>query len=161
GLGISASALADYSDYDQGPTVSTVQGPVRGFTKNGVNVFLGIPYAAPPVGKLRWQPPAPPAHHGLLNATQYPSSCELTELQSFGGPERMSEDCLYLNIFTAGGSHGRGLPVIVWLPGGGNVEGESTDYDGSKLATGGPLGTPTVVVTINYRLGLFGFLSEQ
>lgn len=163
GLGISAPALADHSDNDQGPTVNTVQGPVRGFTKNGVNVFLGIPFAAPPVGKLRWQPPAPAARHGLLDATQFASSCGVTELQSFGAPPHASEDCLYLNVFapnTRAGGHGRGLPVIVWIYGGGNVEGESNDYDGTKLATGGPLGTPTVVVTFNYRLGLFGFLSE-
>jgi para-nitrobenzyl esterase len=164
GLGISAPTLAHNSDNDRGPTVNTSDGPVRGFTKNGVNVFLGIPYAAPPVGKLRWRPPAPAARHGLLDATQYADSCEVTELQSFGGPKSMSEDCLYINVFTSnvhGGSHGKGFPVIVWIYGGGNVEGESNDYDGTKLATGGPLGTPTVVVTFNYRLGLFGYLSEQ
>jgi para-nitrobenzyl esterase len=84
----------------------------------------------------------------------------VTEQQSFGGPERTSEDCLYLNVFTTG-NKGAAKPVIVWLYGGGNVEGESNDYDATKLATGGPLGTPTVVVTLNYRLGLFGFLSES
>lgn len=163
-FGILAPALAHNSDNSQGPTVNTVDGPVRGFTKNGVNVFLGIPYAAPPVGNLRWRPPAPAARHGLLDATHYADSCEVTELQSFGGPKSMSEDCLYINVFTAnvhGGNHGKAMPVIVWIYGGGNVEGESNDYDGSKLATGGPLGTPTVVVTFNYRLGLFGYLSEQ
>ncbi len=162
GLATTPALAGGDGDNDGGPTVSTVDGPVRGFTKNGVNVFLGIPYAAPPVGKLRWQPPAPPAHHGLLDATQYASSCEVTELQAFGAPAHMSEDCLYVNVFTKKtGRQGKGLPVIVWIYGGGNVEGESNDYDGTKLATGGPLGTPTVVVTFNYRLGLFGFLSEQ
>jgi para-nitrobenzyl esterase len=142
-----------------GSAVSTTDGPVKGFITNGVNTFLGIPYAAPPVGDLRWMPPQPPEKHGLLDATQFAPSCEVTEQQSFGGPERTSEDCLYLNVFTTG-SKGAAKPVIVWLYGGGNVEGESNDYDASKLATGGPLGTPTVVVTLNYRLGLFGFLSE-
>lgn len=159
------AALAPFVAFaDNGPKVKTIEGSVEGFTKDGVSVFLGIPYAAPPVGKLRWQPPAPVAHYGHLDATQYAPSCEVTESQSFGGPVRESEDCLYLNVFTTNphaSNHGKGMPVIVWLPGGGNVEGESTDYDGSKLATGGALGTPTVVVTINYRLGLFGFLSEQ
>ncbi len=92
------------------------------------------------------------------------NSCEVTEQQSFGGPERASEDCLYVNVFTTGkggGPKGRLKPVIVWIYGGGNVEGEANDYDGSKQATGGPLGTPTVVVTFGYRLGLFGFLSES
>ena len=96
--------------------MNTTDGPVHGFEKNGVNIFLGIPYAAPPVGKLRWKPPAPPGHHGLLDATQYADSCEVTEQQSFGGPERASEDCLYVNVFTTGqggGPKGRLKPVIV------------------------------------------------
>jgi len=89
-----------------------------------VNVFLGIPFAAPPVGDLRWKPPAAPAKHDLLDATQYSDSCWVTEQQSFGGPERTSEDCLYLNIFTTG-TKGAAKPVIVWIYGGGNVEGEA------------------------------------
>src|SRR5262249_28795009 len=71
----------------QGPTVSTTDGPVRGFVKNGVNTFLGIPYAAPPVGPLRWMPPQPPAKHGLLDATEYANTCpQVTELGAFAGP---------------------------------------------------------------------------
>ena len=124
-----------------------------------MNQFLGIPYAAPPTGSLRWKPPAPPAHHALLDATEFANSCpQVTELGAFAGPATIDEDCLYLNVFTTGTSPKK--PVIVWIHGGGNVDGETADYDGSKLATGGPLGTPTVVVSINYRLGLFGFLSE-
>ena len=138
---------------------------MQGFEKNGVNIFLGIPYAAPPVGKLRWKAPQSPGHHGLLDATQYANSCpQVTELGAFAGPSSTSEDCLYLNVFTtgkSGGYKGGSKPVLVWIHGGGNVDGETADYDASKQATGGPLGTPTVVVTINYRLGLFGFLSES
>ena len=142
----------------KGPTVSTTDGPVQGFVKNGVNTYLGIPYAAPPVGALRWMPPAPAAHHALLDATEFANTCpQVTELGAFAGPSSTTEDCLYLNVFTTGGSN---KPVIVWIYGGGNVDGETNDYDGSKLATGGPSGTPAVVVTINYRLGLFGFFSN-
>jgi para-nitrobenzyl esterase len=145
---------------DNGPTVSTSDGPVRGFVQNGVNEFLGIPYAAPPIGDLRWKPPAPPAKHGLLDATQFANTCpQVTTLGPFAGPTSTTEDCLYLNVFTTGTSMKK--PVLVWIHGGANLDGESNDYDGSKLATGGPLGTPTVVVTINYRLGLFGILSES
>ena len=151
--------------HGNGPTVNTNDGPVQGFQKNGVNIFLGIPYAAPPVGKLRWKAPQSPGHHGLLDATQYANSCpQVTELGAFAGPSSTSEDCLYLNVFTtgkSGGYKGGSKPVLVWIHGGGNVDGETADYDASKQATGGPLGTPTVVVTINYRLGLFGFLSES
>jgi para-nitrobenzyl esterase len=161
GVAASAPALATGGGFfDFGPTVVTRDGPVRGVVKNGVNVFLGIPYAAPPVGALRWRPPAPAARHGLLDATEFANSCpQVTELGAFAGPAAIDEDCLYLNVFTTG-SRGLLKPVIVWIHGGGNVDGETADYDGSKLATGGPLGTPTVVVTINYRLGLFGFISE-
>jgi para-nitrobenzyl esterase len=158
----SAPALAGLSDiFNVGPVVNTQDGPVRGVVKSGVNAFLGIPYAAPPVGALRWKPPAAPGHHGLLDATEFANSCpQVTELGAFAGPASTSEDCLYLNVFTTN-THGPLKPVIVWIHGGGNVDGETVDYDGSKLATGGPLGTPTVLVSINYRLGLFGFLSES
>ena len=64
-----------------GPVVVTKDGPVRGLFANGVNAYLGIPYAAPPVGDLRWRPPAPPAHHGLIDATQFANTCpQVTEL---------------------------------------------------------------------------------
>jgi para-nitrobenzyl esterase len=144
-----------------GPVVVTKDGPVRGLFANGVNAYLGIPYAAPPVGDLRWRPPAPPAQHGLIDATQFANTCpQVTELGAFAGPSSTTEDCLYLNVFTTG-TGGRQKPVLVWIHGGGNVDGETNDYDGSKLATGGPLGTPIVVITMNYRMGLFGFLSES
>jgi len=144
-----------------GPVVSTAEGQVRGFVKNGVNIFLGIRYAAPPVGNLRWRPPAPVEKwQGTLDATTYGNTCpQVTELGAFAGPSSTTEDCLYLNVFTTGNTEKR-KPVIVWIHGGGNVDGESNDYDGSKLATGGPLGEDTVIVTMNYRMGLFGFVSH-
>ena len=147
---------------DNGPVVRTNEGPVRGFVKDGVNVFLGIPYAAPPVGALRWQPPQPvEPWREPRDATAYGNICsQTTTLGVFAGPASIDEDCLYLNVFTT--RHGRGQknPVLVWIHGGGNFDGASNDYNGSKLATGGPLGSPTVVVTINYRLGLFGYLAH-
>jgi para-nitrobenzyl esterase len=163
GLAISP-AIAKNNNGNNGPTVKTTDGKVRGFTKNGVNIFLGIPYAAPPVGNLRWQPPQQVKRwKGTLDATEFASNCpQVTGLGAFAGPTSTNEDCLYLNVFTTGSVknvHKR-KPVIVWIHGGGNIDGESTDYDGSKLAKGGPNGTPTVVVTMNYRLGLFGTFSH-
>jgi len=161
---LSTSATAQEGDERaDGPVVQTSEGPVRGFVRDGVYEFLGIPYAAPPVGALRWMPPQPVAHwRELLKATKFANTCaQVTELGVFAGPPNINEDCLYLNVFTTRlGGEERGNAVLVWIHGGGNVDGESNDYDGSKLATGGPLGTPTVVVTLNYRLGLFGFLAH-
>lgn len=149
---------------NDGPVITTTDGKVQGLTKDGVNIFLGIPYAAPPVGKLRWQPPQSAKRwKGTLNATEYASNCpQVTELGAFAGPTSINEDCLYLNVFTTGTPKktNKKKPVIVWIHGGGNIDGESNDYDGSKLATGGPSGTPAVVVTMNYRLGLFGTFSH-
>jgi para-nitrobenzyl esterase len=168
---LSTAAIAqEGDDWDDGQVVQTSEGPVRGFVRNGVYEFLGIPYAAPPVGALRWMPPHPVAHwRDPLKATKFANTCaQVTELGVFAGPPNINEDCLYLNVFTMrvggedrgnGGENG-GNAVLVWIHGGGNYDGESNDYDGTKLATGGPLGTPTVVVTLNYRLGLFGFLAH-
>jgi para-nitrobenzyl esterase len=155
------AAHADAEDhYKRGPIVHTNDGPVRGFVAKGVNTFLGIPYAAPPVGDLRWMPPQRPKPHGLLRATEFGNTCpQVTTLGAFAGPASITEDCLYLNVYTTGFKSAK--PVIVWIHGGGNVTGETNDYDGSKLATGGPYGTRTVVVTLNYRMGLFGFLSQD
>jgi para-nitrobenzyl esterase len=167
---LSTSALADDQDDSNGPVVQTAEGPVRGLVRDGVFEFLGIPYAAPPVGALRWMPPQPIEHwREPMKATKFANNCaQVTELGVFAGPPSINEDCLYLNVFTTriegqsreNGSKHRGNAVLVWIHGGGNVDGESNDYDATKLATGGPLGTPTVVVTINYRLGLFGFLAH-
>jgi para-nitrobenzyl esterase len=169
-----ADDVEESSARANGPLVETAEGPVRGVMKDGVYEFLGIPYAVPPVGALRWMPPQPVARwREPLKATKFANTCaQVTELGVFAGPPNINEDCLYLNVFTTGvnnnrsaatdnrGGHGRGNAVLVWIHGGGNVDGESNDYDASKLATGGPLGTPTVVVTINYRLNLFGFLAH-
>jgi len=164
---LAGGALANVAlaQEDNGPVVKTDSGLVRGMVNNGVYEFLGIPYAAPPVGALRWMPPHPAASwSGVRSATQFANTCaQVTELGVFAGPPNVNEDCLYLNVFTnhlGRGSSRGGNAVLVWIHGGGNVDGESSDYDGSKLATGGPLGTPTVVVTINYRLNLFGFLAH-
>ncbi len=151
--------------HNQGWVVGTDKGSVRGYKEDGVYRFLGIPYAAPPVGNLRWRPPQPAKRwKDTRDATEFANTCpQATGLGAFAGPTSTTEDCLYLNVFTTGKSghrHGGGKPVIVWIHGGGNFDGATDGYDGSKLATGGPLGTPTVVVTINYRLGLFGYLSH-
>jgi para-nitrobenzyl esterase len=135
-----------------GPVAGTANGPVRGLANGAVDEFLGIPYAAPPVGALRWQPPQPAARwYGVRDATQYAPHCPQP-----GGPfgrASTSEDCLYLNVFTpaAGGHH----PVMVWIHGGALVSGESNDYDPAALVADG-----VTVVTINYRLGALGFLAH-
>jgi para-nitrobenzyl esterase len=160
----------DDSDRGYGPVVRTAEGPVQGLVKHGVYEFLGIPYAAPPVGKLRWMPPQPVERwRDTRDATKFGNTCaQAEELGVFAGPASINEDCLFLNVFTTrlgrdswgNDRESKGLPVFVWIHGGGDVDGESNDYDASKLATGGPLGTPTVVVTMNYRLGLFGFFAH-
>ncbi|MGD0824206.1 MAG: carboxylesterase family protein [Terriglobales bacterium] len=130
------------------PTATTTSGVVVGKKANGMNEFLGIPYAAPPVGLLRWEPPQPygPFAGAYLEATQFGSECP----QAGGG----NEDCLFLNIFTpeTGGS---GLPVMFWIHGGGLIEGSSTPYAPQELVKNG-----VIVVSINYRLGYLGFFAQ-
>jgi para-nitrobenzyl esterase len=148
--------------FGSGPAVHIDSGWVRGNTENGVHQFLAIPYAAPPVDDLRWKPPQPVQKWtGVLEATELPNLCaQVTTLGVFAGPASVDEDCLFLNVYTTGLGKSSKKPVLLWIHGGGNVDGAARDYDGSKLATGGPLGTDTVVVIVNYRLGLFGFLAH-
>ena len=138
--------------------VQTDDGPVRGIIRDGVRQFLGIPFAAPPVGDLRWRPPRRPARwHEPLDADQFGNRCaQIATLGVFATPS-FEEDCLYLNVFTPrGAAPSGGRPVMVWFYGGGLVAGESNDYNGSKLARDGN----TVVVTINYRVNVFGFFAH-
>ncbi len=138
------------------PIVATTGGQVRGLTAPGGYVFRGLPYAAPPVGDLRWRPPRQPADwQGVRDATVFGSRSPQPQNPTLTGPA--SEDCLYLNVYTPTlGSHGEGgLPVLVWIHGGRFTLGAGGDYDGTKLAAHG-----VVVVTINHRLGALGFLAH-
>src|SRR2546422_6780955 len=126
-LGVAGQAQAQHGSDKNGPVVQTSEGPVRGFVNNGVYHFLGIPYAAPPVGAWRWRPPQPPkTRKALLDATAYGNICpQATTLGVFAGPASVDEDCLYLSIFTtrlgSGIGHDRGAnAVLVWIHGGGN-----------------------------------------
>ncbi len=151
---VTASALSRQSAAS-GPVTGTANGPVRGLANGAVDEFLGIPYAAPPVGALRWQPPRPAARwSGVRDATQFAPHCP----QPAGpfGQASTSENCLFLNVFTPShrwaGSH---FPVMVWIHGGALVSGESNDYDPTQMVADG-----VTVVTINYRLGALGFLAH-
>src|SRR5580693_3765392 len=135
-----------------GPVVGTANGAVRGLAGGAVDEFLGIPYAAPPVGALRWQPPQPAASWpGVRDTTQFAPHCP--QVAGPFGQASTSENCLFLNVFTPSG--GRDHPVMVWIQGGALVSGESKDYDPTQLVTDG-----VTVVTINYRLGALGFLAH-
>ena len=134
-------------------------GPLRGVEQGELLSYLGIPYAAPPVGNLRWMPPqAPTPWNSVLNATKVGNTCaQNAELGVFGkaGGE---EDCLYLNVFVSKGARqtNKKLPVFVWIHGGSLWVGSGCCYDASKLALAGN----AVVVTFNYRLGLLGFFAH-
>jgi para-nitrobenzyl esterase len=157
-VALSSAPTASADDSSHPPIAFTESGVVIGSTTNGVNQFLGIPYAASPVGSLRWRPPK---HYGffpgfILQATQFGSECT----QAGGG----SENCLFLNVFTPqaelgdefGDGRRRGLPVMFWIHGGGLINGSSTPYNPELLVKKG-----VIVVTINYRLGFLGFLAQS
>ena len=152
-------AHAGAAAQDSAPVVTTNDGAVRGTTAGTVDEFLGIPYAASPVGNLRWRPPAPPASwRGIRDATQFGPSCpQALTRNPFLPPGTISEDCLYLNVYTrpVSSNDQGGRPVLVWIHGGGLVQDGGRNYDGTKLAADG-----AVVVTINYRLGALGFLAH-
>jgi para-nitrobenzyl esterase len=142
------------------PTVEIAQGRLKGFAKDGVLRFNGIPFARPPLGALRWQPAEPPEPWaGVRDAARFghiaPQVKSAAEALIGGTPGEQSEDCLYLNIWTPGVEGKR--PVMVWIHGGAFVTGAGSigTYNGKYLAARGDV----VVVTINYRLGALGFLN--
>src|SRR5262245_7931803 len=133
-----------------GTVVRTGAGAVHGENLGDTRVFQGIPYAAPPVGDLRWRDPRPPARwSGTRDATEPGPACAQLPGELPDGSE--SEDCLYLNVTAPATARKR--PVVVWVHGGGFFMGAGSNYDARRFAERGDV----VVVTINYRLGVFGY----
>ena len=151
-------AMAAETLVPQSEVVTTSLGPVTGTQARdaSIEVFKGIPYAAPPIGELRWRPPQPAESWTEVRNCDTYSDRSLQMNQREDGPQ--SEDCLYLNIWTPQErSKDTALPVMVWIHGGGFTQGSGhqASYDGTQLAKRG-----VVVVTINYRLGALGFMTH-
>lgn len=150
----------------QGTLVRLKDGELQGTVEGRARRFLGIPFAAPPVGALRWQPPAPvEPWQGVKQAAAFGPAC--AQISSVITPRSESEDCLYLNVWTPDPAPSRPLPVMVWIHGGGNDNGSANDpvplgigglfYDGRPLVES----RDVVVVSINYRLNVFGFFAHS
>ncbi len=148
------ASAADRVRIKTGTLESTVAEP------GGVRTFRGIPFAAPPVGELRWQAPQPLQRwRGVRNADHFSPGCaqNIVFADVIGRGAQSSEDCLYLNVWTTAKSSRERLPVLVYIYGGGYSVGDATElrYDGASMARHG-----IVTVTMNYRLGVFGFLAH-
>lgn len=154
----------------QNNIVKTSHGLIQGVECDGYTLFKGVPYAAPPVGKLRFQRPQPPqSWEGIRQCNTWGPACP-QKCSHFPGrspwaaefyykdyPPHMDEDCLYLNIWTPAKSGDEKLPVMMWIHGGGAQEGygHELEFDGSAIC-----GQGVILVTINYRLNIFGFFSH-
>ncbi|MBM3758742.1 MAG: carboxylesterase family protein [Acidobacteria bacterium] len=157
---IAPLALLVIAATNPGTRVDTPLGPLEGELNSGVRIFRGVPYAQPPVGELRFAPPAPATKWaGVRQAKQFGNQC--MQLPLFGDmnfrSSGMSEDCLFLNIWAPTSAKNQKLPVLVYFFGGGFQAGDGSEprYDGEAMARKG-----IVSVTINYRLGIFGFLAH-
>ncbi|MFE2878981.1 carboxylesterase/lipase family protein, partial [Streptomyces roseus] len=140
---------------DDRPVVDTDRGPLRGTAHGAYRTFEGVPFAAPPTGPLRWRLPQPAARWtGVRDAGAPGARCVQLPAVGPGGPSG-SEDCLYLNVTTPSPGGG-GRPVMVWFHGGGFVNGAGDAYRAERLAVQGG----AVVVTVNYRLGIFGLFGH-
>lgn len=145
--------------------VKTVSGKVEGYLSGDIAIFKGIPFAAPPVGDLRWKAPQPvKVWSGVLKCTEFSASPMQSKPVPFmmwteefiTPPDKLSEDCLYLNVWTPARSARAKLPVFVWIYGGAFTSGSAACpvYDGEEMARQG-----VVFVSFNYRVGVFGFLA--
>ena len=142
------------------PSAHTAEGDVTGTLDGTISIFLGMPYATPPVGPQRWRESMPPVPHPPLDATAYHLPCSQIPLpengDKFGSGKKIesSEDCLYMNVWVP--PHSQPLPVMVWSHGGQYLRGAASQYDGALLAREGNV----IVVTFDYRLGPMGFLAH-
>lgn len=155
-----AGVFAQPNNKTKFPQVKTAQGILEGIDDSGILTFKGVPFAAPPVGDLRWKEPQPVANwQGVRKADKF--GPRAMQLPVFGDmnfrSDGMSEDCLYLNIWTPTLSSKEKLPVLVYFYGGGYVAGDGSEprYDGESMARKG-----IVSVNVNYRLGIFGFMAH-
>ena len=162
-LALGAGEWVSAEEGNKAPPAETLQiegGAISGINVEGkmpVRAYLGVPFAAPPIGPLRWKPPQPPlAWEGVLCCADFGAACPQPKALLSGPVVRQSEDCLYLNVWTSAKTAGAKLPVMVWIHGGGCTTGAGSQpfYNGVQLAQAG-----VVAVTINYRLGIFGFLA--
>ena len=161
--GAPSSDAATGPDAGPSPVVTISDGQLQGHIDGSVYAFLGIPYAKPPVQDLRWKQPQPPTPWmGVRDASQFGNRCAQNASSTNMTAASTTEDCLYLNVWTPNPSASK-LPVMIWIHGGGNFGGSASDpvpfaADAGYFYRGAPLaGNGAVVVTFNYRLGLFGF----
>lgn len=152
-----AATAAPPSGGSPHPVVTVAQGALRGLSRDGAQEFLGVPYAAPPVGDARLRAPAPaPRWHGVREATRQSPACLQFSPFGLSDPAAVSEDCLYLDVYRPRTARpGARLPVIVWMHGGAYSQGTGTQFGGRTMADL----TQSVVVSINYRLGQLGYLA--
>jgi para-nitrobenzyl esterase len=153
-------SLASVEPQPVGTRVMTSAGPIEGTQGDGLRSFKGIPFAAPPVGALRWQPPQPlEKWKETRQTTAFGNQCMQRRMfaDMVFRASGISEDCLYLNVWTPAKSASDRLPVLVYFYGGGFTAGDGSEprYDGAALARRG-----IVTLTVNYRLGVFGFLAH-
>lgn len=144
------------------PIITSTKGKIAGLNENGVNKYLGIPFAKPPVGELRFLPPVEKeAWEGVYEAKTLPNS-PMQPVRDSKKPSRkltnISEDCLYLNVYAPENAEGRNLPVMYWIYGGGYTVGSSAMplYEGENFVKNNDV----ILVTANYRVGIFGFMSH-
>lgn len=152
-----AAAPRPQATLEAGALVEVEQGLLCGEVTHGINVFKGIPYAAPPVGPLRWKAPEPPAPwSGAREALQFGPACP-QPARAGGNPKLQDEDCLYLNVWAPQVVPEGGLPVMVWLHGGGFARGAGNQrrYHGLSFAREG-----VILVSLNYRIGPLGFFAH-
>ena len=160
-LSVLTVQLAHVAVAQTAPQAKTVNGVVEGVTEpSGIRAFKGIPFGQPPVGELRWKEPQPVKNwQGVRKATKFgPRAMQRAVFGDMGfRSDGMSEDCLYLNVWTPAKSANEKLPVLVYFYGGGFIAGDGSEarYDGESMAQKG-----IVALTVNYRLGVFGFMAH-
>ncbi len=157
---ISPGAMAQLENDDSLPVVTTQHGALQGTMSSGIRVFRGVPFAKPPVGPLRWHAPQPMENWtGVRKAETFGPRCMQRRIfnDMMFRSDGMSEDCLYLNVWTPARSTEEKLPVLVYFYGGGLFTGDGSEYryDGENMAREG-----IVALTVNYRLNIFGFFAH-